>query len=144
MIWTVSMNGWAHPLLCPLSSSVTPRKLPSPWLPGFFRSAHRLPSTHPISRICTKSMEAADTGELSGCFLDHKLARSVQQSSWQSVSNFKCRRSLPDICNPVYYCERHFGETYVGERMGAGQARPCRHHTRVGTFQLRLPRRSAS
>jgi len=49
----------SHPLLCPLSSSVTPRKLPSPWLPGFFRSAQRLDSTQPASRNCTKSRAAA-------------------------------------------------------------------------------------
>ena len=52
-------GGGPYPLLCPLKSSVMPKKLPSPWLPGFFRSAHRLPSAHPIHRNWTNSNAAA-------------------------------------------------------------------------------------
>ena len=43
----------------PLKSSVMPRKEPSAWLPGLAKSAHRLVSVQPVSRICTNRIDAA-------------------------------------------------------------------------------------
>lgn len=77
-----------YPLLWPLSSSVTPRKLPSPWLPGFFRSAHRLPSTHPISRICTNSIDAAQQTTPDSAPYFHVLICKVGLASYPSGKGY--------------------------------------------------------